>query len=690
MKSTIDSKRLAAIGLCSIFFTSLLLAFSNGSKATETKTRKVHFTKDHASTCTKIISALERYHYLGKKLDNDMSAVILEKYIKRLDPSKHLFTIDDIKEFNQHRFQYDNNLKNGDLTQGFYIFNLYLDRSRQRLLYLTELIDTWETEFDFDKKETIIVDDDIRAWQQDLLGLQKLWRKDLKNHIISLRLDDQEDTKISDSLQKTYPNRLKRLSQINADDAFQIFINTMTASFDPHTQFFPPRASEDFDIHMSLSLEGIGAVLQNEYEYTKVIRLIPKGPADKSNLLMPGDKIIGVGQGKKGEIKDTIGQRIDNVVKLIRGPKNTYVRLKIIPAKKTATTKTISILREKVKLEEQSAKKQIVTINKNGTPYKLGIIEIPNFYMDFNAYHKGNKNYKSTTKDVKKLLNELKAEKVDGIIVDLRDNGGGSLKEASQLTGLFLKTGPTVQIKTKYKISRMYDDDTAIYYQGPLIVLIDRMSASASEIFAGAIKDYNRGVIVGTRSFGKGTVQELQPLEKGKLKLTSAKFYRVSGKSTQNLGIVPDINYPQIYKLEDTGESSLDGALLWDTTIKSSYKSYKDLSPSLTLLWQEHKKRSASEPGLIYLKKRLDLTSKLDKKIEWSLNEQVRKDHKNTIEELELEIENEFLKATGKETITQLSQRETRINDYKEILLKETQMVMVDFIKISKEMGYNW
>ncbi|MCP4023127.1 MAG: tail-specific protease [Desulfobacteraceae bacterium] len=678
--------------LASILFLSAILAFSSGLTAKGTSSNNLSFSKEHQSTCIKIIAALERYHYLGKKLDNEMSANILKRYLKRLDPSKQLFTVEDINHFSKRRYRYDDDLKKGKLSHGFEVFNLYLVRSKQRFLYILNCIDTWEQDLNFTKEEAIVIDDDAKDWQRDLAALKVLWKKDLKNYILSLRLDGQDNKKITETLNKTYPNRLKRLSQINASDAFQILMNTVTSSFDPHTQFFPPRVSEDFDIHMSLSLEGIGAVLQNEYEYTKVVRLIPKGPADKSNLLMPGDKIIGVGQGKTGDIKDTIGQRIDNVVKLIRGPKNTYVRLKIIPAsaKKSSSTKTISILREKVKLEEQSAKKKIVTINLDNNNYKIGIIEIPNFYIDFNAYHNGNKDYKSTTKDVKRLLKELRKEKIDGLIVDLRDNGGGSLKEASQLTGLFLKTGPTVQIKTKFRISRLYDEDPAMEYNGPLIVLIDRMSASASEIFAGAIKDYNRGIIVGTRSFGKGTVQELQPLGKGKLKLTSAKFYRISGKSTQNLGIVPDIQYPQIYKVEDTGESSLEGALPWDTTVKTSYDAYQDISSSLTILRQKHEKRSFSDPGLQYLKKRLELMSKLDEETQLSLNEQERRDRKEKIEQHELEIENSFLVASNKTPIKEISQRETRIDDYKDILLKETQMVMADFINTSKDMDYRW
>ena len=467
-------------------------------------------------------------------------------------------------------------------------------------------------------------------------------------------------------------------------------MNSVTTSFDPHTQFFPPRASEDFDIHMSLSLEGIGAVLQNEYEYTKVVRLIPKGPAEKSHLLMPGDKIIGVGQGEKGEIKDTIGQRIDHVVKLIRGPKNTVVRLKIIPAKKSNSTKTIQIKRDQVKLEEQSAKKTIITINHNRQNLKIGIIEIPNLYIDFKAYNAGDKNYKSTTRDVERLLGELKNENIDGLIIDLRDNGGGSLKEASQLTGLFLESGPVVQIKTKYHISKLYDDDPKIQYSGPLIVLINRMSASASEIFAGAIKDYNRGVIVGSRSFGKGTVQELQPLGKGKLKLTSAKFYRVSGESTQNLGIVPDIKFPHIYKIEDTGESSLEGALPWDTIVRTSYAPYKTLQFIQKELTAQYQQRALKDPGINYLNKRIEMSSELNQRTFVSLNLNDRKSRKQQYEQSELDIENNYLKSVGKDQIVSIDQKDMKISDVKKILMDQTHLVMADFIDLTKVHDYTW
>ena len=689
---TIKSKKMGPVDISKslkyLFSILVLIAYSSSSWATIDNTIKPE--SEQSSQCVKIIRALERYHYLEKNLDDTMSSIILDRYLKRLDPRKQLFTQSDIHSFKQYQFRLDDELKRGNLKTAFKIFNLYMARSKERLEYISLLIKTWEKELDFNKTESMIIDDDLRQWKPNKRMLYSLWKKELKNHIILLSLDDQDNASISDTLVKIYSNRLKRLLQTDSNDIFQIFMNTVTASFDPHTQFFPPRASEDFDIHMSLSLEGIGAVLQTEYEYTKVVRLISKGPADKSNLLMPGDKIIGVGQGVTGEIKDTIGQRIDHVVKLIRGPKNTFVRLKIIPAKKNSSTRTIQIKRDRVKLEEQSAKKSVTTIDHNNQPLKIGVIEIPNFYIDFNAYIKRDKDYKSTTKDVKKLLGELKKENIDGLIIDLRDNGGGSLKEANQLTGLFIKSGPIVQIKTKHRITRLYDDDPGIEYSGPLIVLINRMSASASEIFAGAIKDYHRGVIVGTRSFGKGTVQELQPLRKGKLKITSAKFYRVSGESTQNLGVIPDLRYPQIYKIEDTGESSLDGALPWDTTVRTSYNPYRKLQVIHTKLATRYQERSLKDPGLTYLNKRIEMISKLNSQTSISLNLDARKSRKKQYEQLELDIENDYLRSVNKAPIEKFDRDDTEPIDFKKILMDQTHLVMADFIDLSNNFDFSW
>ncbi|WP_022668793.1 carboxy terminal-processing peptidase [Desulfospira joergensenii] len=669
----------------SCLFLSLILLWTGLVKAEGLLPQKTQ-----ENQCIRIVNALEKNHYLNKRLDNQMSSQIFDLYIKRLDPSRSLLTRSDLNRLNRFRYSLDNDLVQGNLDLAFEIFNLYQSRAVKRLETILGLAKTWEKSIPVDSNREIIIDNENRPFQENLEDLKRIWKDDLINHIITLKLDGKENKEISETLEKIYSSRLTRLSQTNSNDVFQLFMNSVTASFDPHTQYFPPRASEDFDIHMSLSLEGIGAVLQNEYEYTKVVRLIPKGPADESNLLMPGDKIIGVGQGKDGEIKDTIGQRIDKVVQQIRGPKNTYVRLKIIPAKKADSTATISIKRDRVKLEDQSAKKEVVSLEKDNKTYKIGIIEIPNFYIDFAAYHRGDKNYKSTTFDVKKLLFELKEEKINGLIIDLRDNGGGSLKEANDLTGLFLKTGPTVQIKTKHRITRLYDEDRSIEYTGPLIVLINRMSASASEIFAGAIKDYHRGIIVGTRSFGKGTVQELKTIGDGKLKLTSAKFYRVSGESTQNKGIEPDIHYPRIYKIENIGESSLDGALPWDTILRTRYKAYPSLKPLFTTLEERYQDRSSHAPGMIYLKKRIEMTTRLSSQNRLSLNIKQREEKRARDEAGELEIENEYLTAMGEKPLDSLDDIDPKIKEYKDIIMNQTHLVMADFISLAQDKGYSW
>lgn len=638
----------------------------------------------------RIVKALEKYHYSGKRLNDAMSSKIFDRYIKRLDPSHRLLTLDDLGKFTGHRLRFDNDLKRGNLKVPFALFNLSQERAVQRLEHILKRLENWETDLDLHTDQTIVIDFDKRMRTRNPKDLPALWDKDLIQHIISLKLDEKPDEEIGETLTKIYSNRLARLPQTKSKDVFQIFINTVTECFDPHTQYFPPRASEDFDIHMSLSLEGIGAVLATEYEYTKVVRLIPKGPADKSKRLMPGDKIIGVGQGKSGEITDVIGQRIDEVVKLIRGPKNSVVRLKIIPAKKSDTTKTIAIQRDKVKLEEQAAKKEVITLTHQGQEYKIGVIEIPNFYIDFQAYHRGDKDYKSTTSDVKKLLAQLKEEQVDGIIIDLRDNGGGSLKEANELTGLFLKAGPTVQIRSKQRFSRLYDEDPSIFYTGPLAVVINRMSASASEIFAGAIKDYNRGIIVGTQSFGKGTVQEMGPLGDGKLKLTSAKFYRVSGASTQHKGILPDITMPGIYNLEDTGESSLDGALPWDTMDKSRFVAYPPLTPFFAQLTRNLTERSKTDPGMIYLGQRLDMIDAMTQQESISLNLDKRIQRQEADAQKELDIENQYLTALGQEPLESYDSETAKIKDYKKIIMEQTQFVMADFISLSRKRGLSW
>ncbi len=651
---------------------------------------ELSYQADQSRRCVDIVNALERDHFTGKTLDKKMSDQVFDTYIKYLDPGKHLLTQTDLDAFAPLKRLMYMYVKRGDLGPAFEIFNLYQSRSSQRLEYILSLIENWSTQIDFTKNDTIVIDYKHKPFLKDVSELKPLWKKELKNHIISLKLDSTPEEELTDTLKKIYSNRLSRLSQTESRDVFQIFMNAVTMSFDPHSQYFAPRLSEDFDIHMKLSLEGIGAVLQNEYEYTKVVRLIPKGPADKSQKLAPGDKIIGVGQGKDGEIKDTIGQRIDDVVKLIRGPKDTYVRLKIIPARKSSVTSTISIKRDKVKLEEQSAKKKVEEVTVSGHTYKIGIIEVPNFYIDFDAFHRGDMDYKSTTRDVEKLLQELKEENIDALIMDLRDNGGGSLKEASDLTGLFIKSGPTVQIKTKTRISRLYDEDPRIFYTGPLIVMINRMSASATEIFAGAIKDYHRGILVGTQSFGKGTVQELKPLGDGRLKMTSAKFYRISGKSTQHQGVEPDIWFPKIYKTLDTGESALDGALLCDQINATRYAAYISLQPVISSLGNAYKKRAATSAGINYLKQRIHMAETLSgsKSLSLNLEERIKEDKAQATEELA--VENQYRKQTGEATLESLDDIDPEREEIKDILTDQAKYIAADFITLSGKLGYKW
>ncbi len=671
----------------------------------------VTFSAKDSAICIKLAKELEAYHYSKKKLNDAMSAKIFKRYIDMLDPSKHLFTQHDMDKFKKMEFSLDDTLKKGDLRPGYKLFNLFLKRSFNRLITIKTLIKDWQKKFKFNKNDIIYVDRENMPWPSTKKDLFIIWRKELKNDILSLKIDNKTNKQITKNLERRYNSRLNRLCRTNSADAFRIYMNAMAMSFDPHTTYFPPRDSEDFDIQMSLSLEGIGAVLQSKFGNTTIVSLVPAGPAEKSGQLMPGDKIIGVGQNANGEIQDIVGWRIDDVVRLIRGPKGTIVRLQIIPADKKGiqNAKIVCIKRDRVKLEEQAAHKKLVTIKKNGHIYKIGIIDLPAFYLDFQALQAGKKNYRSTTRDVKALIKKLENKHIDGLIMDLRDNGGGSLEEVNKLTGLFIESGPTVQIKTRNgNIVCLNDPDPSIYYKGPLIVMINRMSASASEIFAGAIKDYHRGLIVGSKSFGKGTVQSLEPLGKGKLKITTAKFYRVSGKSTQDKGVMPDIKYPPIYNSKEIGESSLKGSLKWDKSAPALYIPYKDLAPIIKKVRHDYDKWKIKDPGIKYLSAKYKLSNEIYQIKSWSLNEKIRRQQKNHIEDMELKIENAFLKSKGMppiKTIKDLNKKNISAKNKKgklnphikdkskkndDILMNETERIMTDFINRTRKNHYSW
>lgn len=468
-------------------------------------------------------------------------------------------------------------------------------------------------------------------------------------------------------------------------------MNAYTQLYDPHTQYQSPRSSETFNIRMKLSLEGIGALLQSEDEYTKVVSLVPGGPADLAGELQPTDRIIGVGQDKDGEVVDVIGWRLDEVVDLIRGPKASTVRLQILPsdAKDNSKSKVISIVRNTVKLEDQAAKKSVIQLERDGQTQRIGVIDIPAFYVDFEAWRQGKEDFRSTTRDVARLIDELLQEGIDGLIIDLRNNGGGALQEANSLVGLFIERGATVQVRNaEERIDLLGDPDRSVAYSGPLAVLVNRLSASASEIFAGAIQDYQRGVVIGSQTFGKGTVQSVTPLEHGQLKLTRAKFYRISGESTQHKGVIPDIALPSLVDSEEVGESSLEFALPWDKVSPIRHRDYNQLNIWLPELRNRHDRRLSENPDLVYLQAQKTLLEK-NRAIEFiSLNEKVRQQETQALEDEQLALENQRRKAKNLEALESLDDIEDTSDDpQSDAELVESSEIILDMIEISQKNG---
>lgn len=622
---------------------------------------KIEYSDEQRETIIELIDQLEERHYAKLRYDDQLSSAHLDNYIEKLDSGKMFFTAADVAGFEQYRTVMDDELHAGKLDAGFAMFNLFHERLEDRLTRLVEELPELIATLDFTRDEAIALEPDDRTWATEQSELDERWRKQIKNQVLSLRLAEKEEAEIPDVLVKRYQNQLTRVRQYNSQDAFQIYANALTELYDPHTNYLSPRRSENFNINMSLSLEGIGAVLQLEDEYTRVARLVAKGPADKQGELKPSDKIVAVGQGENGEMEDVIGWRLDEVVEKIRGRKGSIVRLEVIPAKSKGEDKRkiITIVRNKVKLEEQSAQKEILELPAGDDTVRIGVIDIPAFYIDFEAMRRGDKEYKSTTRDVKKLLEELQDEDIDGLVVDLRNNGGGSLQEANELTGLFIEYGPTVQIR--HSSRRVWRDGKRMrsdYYDGPLVVLINRLSASASEIFAGAIQDYERGIIVGDRSFGKGTVQTMIPLTEGQLKLTESKFYRISGDSTQHRGVVPDVSFPALYDPEEIGESSLDHALNWDQINPVKHRRYNDLSSVIPKVNELFTQRSESNPEFVFLQEQVELAEQTREITSLPLNEEARIALRESQEAKALAIENRKRKAMGEELLASLDEDE--------------------------------
>ena len=594
--------------------------------------------KKHYGQEARLVSQiLTTYHFKKIALDDSLSAVILDNYISTLDNNKSYFTQSDITEFEQYRNKLDDMTTLGEVDVAFVIFNRFRDRFNQRMEYVRGKLTS--RAYDYTKDEFYQTDRDNEDWAVNGDELNELWRKIIKSQTLSLKLSGRSQDEIEENIAKRYKRFQKNVDQYTSEDVFELYMNTVAEAFDPHTNYFSPRTSDRFKQNMSLSLEGIGARLQMDNDFTKIVQIMPGGPAEKSGLLHDNDRIVGVAQGADGEMVDVIGWRLDDVVQLIKGPKGTTVRLEILEAKNGMNGKPaeITLIRDKIKIEDLEAKAEVIDLNDSGQSHKVGVITLPGFYMDYEAYQNGDPDYNSTTRDVKRLIKELKSKGIDGLMVDLRNNGGGSLAEAIDLTGLFIKDGPVVQVKTSgNKIEVGKDDDPELLWDGPLAVMINRFSASASEIFAGAIQDYGRGVVIGEQTFGEGTVQNVIDLGRyidvpdgekvGQLKLTLQKFYRVTGSSTQHLGVDPDINLPSAFAASEFGESSNPSALPWDQIAGTKYDLTNDVSSRLIAqLNTDYENRLTSD---IDLKNLVEETVELKQNLartEISLNEEVRK-----------------------------------------------------------------
>ena len=600
-------------------------------------------TREESITTQQVMSNLLRGHYERKRLNDDLSSQVLDTLLDDIDSTHSYLLQSDVKDFEQFRKTLDEALSRGNMKPAFYIYNRFQQRVNERLSFLLSELKENAGKYTFDSDETLNLDREEQPWATSPRELNDLWRKRLKNSILNLRLAGKEDDAIIELLTKRYQNQLNRVHQSKPVDAYQTFMNAVTRSFDPHTQYFSPRNSENFNINMSLKLQGIGAVLQTEDEHTKVVRLVPGGPAAKADNLEPEDKIVGVGQDKDGEIIDVVGWRLDEVVDLIRGPKNSTVRLEIIQGNDSTSgdSKIIAITRDEVKLEEQSAQKEVIEVIDNGETRRIGVIDIPTFYIDFQGRMENRPDYRSTTRDVRRLITELQEENIDGLMIDLRSNGGGSLEEAINLTGLFIPTGPVVQVRgARGNVEVLQDLDPEVLYSGPMTVVVNRLSASASEIFAGAIQDYGRGLVIGGQTFGKGTVQSLRPLTEGQLKITQAKFYRVSGESTQHQGVIPDIMFPSLFDKEKIGESALTLALPWDTIKPARDMKNNPITSKIPQLRDLHNVRIEDNPDFIFMREQKDLVTEMRGKTEVSLNEKVRRSEREVNDERSLALEN--------------------------------------------------
>ncbi len=659
--------------------------------------------KENHPKKAKILVDLMKNHYSHITVNEKISVDMFEAYIKALDNQKVYFVQNDIKTFEKYKKDFAQLLQQGNVEIAFQIFNAYKQNTLARINQnLKDLDRDLDKVYDFTKDEEMETDREKSSWAKDKKELDKIWEQRLKNEVLSLKLGKKNNEDIKKTLTQRYERYKKSISQINSEDVFQIIINAFTESYDPHTNYFSPVNAQNFQMNMKKSFEGIGARLTVQDDYTVINEVMPGGPASKGKELKKGDKIVAIAQGENGEFEDVVGWRIDDVIGLIRGQKNTMVRLKVIPANSVvgAPQKVIKIMRDKIKIEDESVTKKIVKIKKNGKDYKLGIIEVPSFYIDFKDYQSGNPDYKSTSGDVRKIIKELKKEGIDGLLMDLRNNGGGSLKEAIDLTGLFIKTGAIVQVKdADGSIEAQPDKNEEIAYDGELAVLVNNFSASASEIFAGAIQDYKRGVILGEQTFGKGTVQSPIDLanymrsedpNQGQINLTLSKFYRITGSSTQNRGVMPDVSFPMVYDRTEVSESAERSALPWDEIRATRFTATEHINnKTIDKLKKSFEKELKTDEKLKKTVADVEEARKLRKRTKISLQETKRKKElddfekkqENKKQESKAQTKVEEKKPENPEEDVDVSEKILNSQDYRDVYLQEALELLAEMIK---------
>ena len=662
---------------------ALFLTLRVAGTATTAPTADLAMDEKHSDISQQVTRLIENLHYSRPRIDNSLSSAILDRYLDTLDGNRLYFLSSDISSFGRYRYELDDRARDGELEPVFEIFNVFRARTEERIAYALTLL---EQEPDFTIDESFRFDRSEMAWPSTDEEIQDVWRRHIKNAGLSLVLTGKTWEETAEILQERYERVLTRIVQLTADDVFATFMNAMAHTMDPHSSYMSPRDSEEYRIQMSLSYDGIGASLQLTNDYVTVINVIAGGPAQLDGQLKPEDRITGVAQGDDSEVVDVIGWRLDDVVQIIRGPGGTVVRLQILPAGAApgSPERVLSLIRDKVKLEEQAAKSDRLEISHEGNPYHIGVIRVPSFYLDYAALTRGEEDYTSTTRDVERLVGELEAEGIDGLVLDLRQNGGGHLSEATELSGLFIERGPVVQLRqTRRNIEVLDDPMPGVVYDGPLAVLVDRYSASASEIFAAAIQDYQRGIVIGQQTFGKGSVQNLFNLDRfirapgyGQLTLTIGKYYRVTGGSTQHRGVIPDIELPSLVDTNTVGESTRDTALPWDQIDPTRFRAETSLEPAIQLLTERHTARAANDPDYNFLLADVAAFGKLRERETVSLNLLKRQAERNLLQEQQLARENERRAALELEPLASIDELEA--TESSDVQLDQAARVVAD------------